>query len=144
MQKHSTDLLDAEVWLALVTESHAGHARALQYWETQTQAMAAFCRCTQLSLLQKLTDPVVMGESVLTPVVAWTKLEELLSLPEVGFLDEPPMIDQALAQCAREAIAEFGLGTEIYLAAFASVARARLVTFDPRCKRFGGGEVLVL
>lgn len=67
----TTDLLDANLWLALAHEAHTHHDRAERYWEMEALPNAAFCRVTQMALLRHLTNPTIMSEEVLTPTEAW-------------------------------------------------------------------------
>jgi hypothetical protein len=60
----STDLLDANVWLALAAEAHAHHGRAKSYWETEAAPVSAFCRVTQLEFLRHLTNKAIMNTSL--------------------------------------------------------------------------------
>ena len=79
----STDLLDANVWLALAAGAHTHHDRAKAYWENEAAPVSAFCRVTQLAFLRHLTNKAIMGDQVLRPLAAWKKLQEFLALPEV-------------------------------------------------------------
>ena len=54
--KNSADLLDVNVWLALVAQAHSHHQRAGAYWEKEAAACSAFCRVTQLGFLRHLTN----------------------------------------------------------------------------------------
>jgi predicted nucleic acid-binding protein len=47
-----TDLLDVNVWLALVDENHVHHERALYYWQNQADSQIAFCRVTLLTFFR--------------------------------------------------------------------------------------------
>jgi predicted nucleic acid-binding protein len=77
----STDLLDANVWLALAAEAHAHHAPAKAYWEKEGAPEIAFCRLTQLAFLRHLTNKTIMGDQMLSPANAWKKLQEFQALP---------------------------------------------------------------
>ena len=136
------DLLDAAVWLALVSEGQPGHARAVRYWEEEAHALVAFCRVTQLRLLQDLTDPKVMRRAVLQPAAAYAKYQELLGLPEVGYLEEPPGLEECWGSYTAVLPPASQLSVAVYLAAFARVAHARLVTFDAENGEFDGVDKL--
>jgi predicted nucleic acid-binding protein len=140
----SIDLLDAEVWLALIAEAEPRHAPAVEYWEKEAAAMMAFCRLTQIEFLSRLSRVEVMGPSALSPAAAWSKQEQLLALPEVGFLDEPPGFESYLANLVRLAGLTSGAWNYLYLAAFGLAAGARLITFDSGYASFPGLKVLVL
>ena len=140
----STDLLDANVWLALVAEAHTHHARARAYWEHQAAPLAAFCRVTQLAFLRHLTNKTIMGDQVLTPLGAWKKCLEFLALPEVRFLPEPAGLDGPWGKYCDLGRTSPNLWTDAYLASFGRCAGLRLVTFDHGFSRFGGLDVLLL
>ena len=125
----SADLLDANVWLALVAEAHAYHDRAEAYWESEASPVAAFCRVTLLAFLRHLTNKTIMGDHVLTPSAAWQKRGEFLALPEVQFLTEPAGLDQQLGKFCNLGRTSPNLWTDAYLASFAKCAGLRLVTF---------------
>jgi uncharacterized protein len=140
----STDLLDANVWLALAVEAHAHHDRAKSYWETDAAPVSAFCRVTQLALLRHLTNKAIMNDQVLSPSAAWSKLQEFQALPEVRCLAEPVGLDEWLRLFSDLGRASRNLWTDAYLAAFAKCAGLRLVTFDHGFSRFKELEMLVL
>lgn len=140
----STDLLDANVWLALAVAAHAHHERAQAYWTTEATPVAAFCRVTQLAFLRHLTNPAIMGNLVLTPKAAWKKYGEFLALPEVRFAAEPAGLQDQLGQFCDLGRTSPNLWTDAYLAAFAKCAGFRLVTFDGGFARFNGLHLLRL
>jgi uncharacterized protein len=140
----SSDLLDANVWLALAAEAHVHHDRAAAYWETEAAPTNAFCRVTQLAFLRHLTNRAIMNHQVLSPAAAWKKLLEFLALPEVAWLDEPAGLDQRLGEFCNLGRTSPNLWTDAYLAAFAKCAGVRLVTFDHGFSRFRGLELLIL
>ncbi len=140
----STDLLDANVWLALAAEAHTHHERAKAYWEREGAPRAAFCRVTELAFLRHLTNEKIMGPQVLTPGAAWKKLAQFLALPEVQRLAEPATLDEQLAKFCNLGRTSPNLWTDAYLASFAKAGGLRLVSFDRGFTRFIGLELLVL
>jgi len=140
----SADLLDANVWLALVVESLAHHDFAKAYWEKEAAPVCGFCRATQLAFLRHLSNKAIMGPAVLSPAAAWKKLQEFLALPEVQCLAEPAGLDEQLGDFCNLGRTSPNLWTDAYLAAFAKCAGLRLVTFDQGFYRFKGLEVLIL
>ena len=140
----STDLLDANVWLALAAEAHAHHSRAKAYWENEAAPVNAFCRVTQLAFLRHLTNKAIMGDQMLSPSAAWEKLQKFLALPEVRGLAEPAGLDERLGDFCNLGRTSPNLWTDAYLAAFAKCAGLRLVTFDHGFSRFRGLELLIL
>lgn len=142
--KNSADLLDVNVWLALVAQAHSHHQRAGAYWEKEAAACSAFCRVTQLGFLRHLTNKTIMGDQVLTPAEAWRKYEELRQLPEVQFLNEPADLDEKMGSLSNLGRTSPNLWTDAYLAAFAQCGGLRLVTFDQGFSLFKGLDLLLL
>jgi len=140
----STDLLDANVWLALAAEAHPHHVRARAYWENQAASATAFCRLTQLAFLRHLTNQTIMGDQALSPSAAWKKLQEFLALPEVKSLAEPEGLDGRLGDFCNLGRTSPNLWSDAYLAAFAKCAGLRLVTFDQGFSHFKAVELLFL
>ena len=140
----STDLLDANVWLALALEAHTHHPRAKAYWENEAVNTAAFCRVTQLAFLRHVTNPSIMGRDVLKPAAAWKKYQDFAALPEVRLLDEPPGLDEQLSKYCDAGRTSPNLWTDAYLASFAKCADLRLVTFDIGFRNFDWLEKLIL
>ncbi len=140
----SADLLDANVWLALVAEAHTHHERAKGYWHNEAAPTAAFCRVTELAFLRHLTNRAVMGGQVLTPSAAWKKRTQFLALPEVQRVAEPVGLDEELAKFCDLGRTSPNLWTDAYLAALAKCAGLRLVTFDRGFTRFNGLDLLIL
>ena len=140
----STDLLDANVWLALAAEAHTHHQRAKAYWQNEAAPVVAFCRVTELAFLRHLTNRAIMGEHVLTPSAAWKKRTQFLALPEVQRLAEPAGLDEQLSKFCDLGRTSPNLWTDAYLAAFAQCAGLRLATFDRGFTRFSGLALLLL
>lgn len=140
----STDLLDANVWLALAAEAHTHHERAKVYWQTEAAPTVAFCRVTEMAFLRHLTNRVIMAEQVLTPSAAWRKLAQFHALPEVRRLNEPPGLDAELARLCESGRSSPNLWTDAYLAAFAKSGKLRLVSFDQGFRKFEGLDKLLI
>lgn len=138
------DLLDASVWLPLSAPDHVHHARALRYWDEEAAQDLAFCRVTALALLRHLTNPRIMGESVLEGKAAWSAITTWLAVPGVLMLAEPPGLDDLLGHWSAEMDLRAGLWTDAYLAAFAAASGCRLVAFDGDFRRFPGLSFLHL
>jgi len=140
----STDLLDANVWLALAVEAHTHHDRAKEYWHKEAAPVLALCRITQLAFLRHLTNKSIMGRQRLTPLAAWAKGAEFLGLPEVKLLSEPAGLDDQLRRFCQAGPTSPNWWTDAYLAAFAKCAGLRLATFDQGFSKFVGVDVLIL
>jgi hypothetical protein len=120
------------------------HRRAEAYWEDEAAPFTAFCRMTHLALLRHLTNRSVMGRQTLTPAAAWKKCAEFLALPEVKLIAEPAGLDEQLEKFCDLGRTSPNLWTDAYLAAFASCAGLRLVSFDKGLSKFGGLDLLIL
>lgn len=131
-----SDLLDANVWVALVATDHVHHERALRYWQEESAETVAFCRITALAFLRLVTNAHVMQHAVLTSGEAWALWQEWLRLPEVSFLNEPVGMDEQLGQFSRVMSIRPRLWTDAYLAAFAIAGGHRIVTFDEDFRKF--------
>ncbi len=129
------DLLDINVWLALVDENHVHHSTARQYWNEQLDQQAAFCRVTMLGLLRLSTQPNVLSRT-LSNEEAWRIYRQYLAAPEVCFLAEPVQIEAQFAALTLSEAMPQRLWTDAYLAAFAMTSGCRLVSFDSDFKRF--------
>ena len=132
------DLLDANVWVALSVESHAHHARALQYVQHESATDLAFCRLTELALLRLLSNPQVFGSRAIDGSGAWAALKTLFASPRVTRLDEPAAIDEVLGAWASDLDVRGTHWTDAYLAAFATASGCRLISFDTDFERYPG------
>ncbi len=132
-----TDLLDINVWLALIDKRHVQHQAASRYWEEQAAETLAFCRVTSLGFLRLSTHARVLANP-LSPQEAWTIYRQFLDIPILQFLVEPPALDQHFQALTCTAGFPHHLWTDAYLAAFAIAADCRLVSFDGNLQRFHG------
>jgi toxin-antitoxin system PIN domain toxin len=139
-----SDLLDANVWVALAAADHVHHEHALRYWQEESAESVSFCRVTALAFLRLVTNAHVMQHAVLTSGEAWALLQEWLRLPEVSFLNEPVGLDEQLGQFSRVMSIRPKLWTDAYLAAFAIAGNHRVVTFDGDFEKFSGLNLLLL
>lgn len=133
-----TDLLDANVWIALGAPDHAHHQRARRYWDHEAADELALCRVTSLALLRLLTNERVMGEAVLDGASAWRAVETWRRTPGVTVLDEQASIDELLGRWGSDPDLRGAHWTDAYLAAFTTASGCRLVTFDAGFARFPG------
>ena len=131
-------LLDADVWVALSVERHVHHARAVRYVSDQSSAGLGFCRSTELALLRLLSNEAAFGHLALDGRSAWATVQSLLGSPRVTRIDEPDTLDQVLGAWGPDLDVRGPHWTDAYLAAFATAAGCRLVTFDAGFSRFPG------
>lgn len=127
---NSLNFLDTNVWLALVWGRHAHSERARTWFEEAKEEQFLFCRFTQLALLRLLTNAAVMGSDVKTMAAAWEIYDECSRDERIAFLAEPDGLDTRLRMFSKSRHASPKLWADAYLAAFASGAGLRLVTFD--------------
>ncbi len=134
MPRSSSSFLfpDVNVWLALSYERHIHYSLAQRWLEgLEDSARVCFCRFTQIGLLRLLTTEALMGrDEVLSQTQAWRVYDTWLEDNRIVFMEEPPVIEvsfRTLSQHERPAPKDWA---DSYLAAFATVAGLRLVTFD--------------
>ena len=121
---------DINVWLAIVVERHVLNRAAAAWWNQDQSDEIGFCRFTQLGLLRHLTNLATMKGAPLTNREAWRIFETLLTDERVRFLPEWPALDglfKAYSDLKQPATNVWG---DAYLAAYAAVNNATLVTFD--------------
>lgn len=136
------DLPDVNVWLALVHAGHPHHAAARRWW-AERRAPVWFCRVTMLGLVRLLAQPRVMGAAALDAPAALGVYADLAARPGVGLCPESPGCDDAYQALVAAGLPSRFL-TDAWLAAFATSARLRLVTFDRDFARFAELERLEL
>ena len=135
---------DINVWVALTYEGHAHHSTAAAWFtEFPPDVTLAFCRFTQLGLLRLLTSAAVMGDEVMTQPRAWAAYDRWLQDPRVKFVDESPEIEPRFRALTRRRQPATKDWADSFLAAFATVGRLTLVTFD-RGLRFKAKSVILL
>ena len=137
------DLLDINVWLALIDENHLHHAPASAYWHQRKADRVVFCRVSMLGLLRLSTQPRVLSRA-LTHDEAWAIYRRYLALPAVSFLAEPINLEQHFAALTLSTDLPSRMWTDAYLAAFALASKSRLVSFDGDFMRFAGLDFLHL
>jgi uncharacterized protein len=123
---------DVNVWVALTYGGHIHHDIARAWFEeVEMEARVCFCRFTQISLLRLLTTESVMGtDEVMTQSQAWQVFDRWLTDGRVLFLEEPPNLDVLFRSLSRQNHPSPKTWADSYLAAFASAADLRFVTFD--------------
>ncbi len=122
---------DVNVWIALSYDGHVHHKAAQEWFSTLDEnAMLCFCRITQISFLRLLTTAAILGRDVLTQASAWETFDAWMESGRVLFLDEPAGLEHPFRQMSEARRPSPKDWTDSYLAAFASIAGLRLVTFD--------------
>ncbi|MCW1886884.1 PIN domain-containing protein [Luteolibacter flavescens] len=140
----AVDLPDLNVWLALSFSGHTHHERALDYWNDQRQDLVAFCGVTLIGLPRLLTTGPVMFGDPFSPEVAARKCQELLSLPDVLFIQDEEGLFGRLDDWSKASFFRPKLWTDAWLAALAVENECRLVSFDADFSKFPGVDFLHL
>jgi len=121
---------DINVWLAIVVERHVLNRAASAWWNEDQSDAIGFCRFTQLGLLRHLTNHATMRGSPLTNRQAWAVFETLQTDARVRFFPEWPALDGSFRRYSDVKQSSTNLWGDAYLAAYAAVNSATLVTFD--------------
>lgn len=133
-------LYDANVWLALAFASHPHAAIALRHFaQRDAENPAVFCRATQQSFLRLVTTSAIQqayGSGVITNVVAWSKAQGLLELPQIQWRNEPEALTELWGNLAGLDSASPKVWMDAYLAVFAILHEIEFVTLDRDFKRF--------
>jgi predicted nucleic acid-binding protein len=93
------NLLDLNVWFALLVPEHPFHPRARAYWEQASDPFLV--RVTALGLLRLLTNAKAMDGKPLGVREAWEVYRELRLSSWVPLLEEPQGLDEVLADLVR-------------------------------------------
>jgi len=144
----SPSLFDSSVWLALAFDRHPHHARAGQaFAAADSLHPIAFCRSTQQSFLRLVTSPVIhqrYGSPAIANEQAWARCQQLLALPQIIWLEEPPGLTAHWHKYASLPAASPKIWMDAYLAAFACGHAISLATLDKDFTRFKGLTVRYL
>lgn len=127
---------DINVWLAIVVERHVLNRPASAWWNQDQSDTIGFCRFTQLGLLRHLTNAATMKGLPLTNRQAWRIFETLQTDARVGCFPESPALDGLFRTYSDVNQAATNLWGDAYLAAYAAVNGATLVTFDRGFSRY--------
>jgi toxin-antitoxin system PIN domain toxin len=137
-------LADVNVVFPLLVGRHQHRDTALKWFDSTSSAEVVLPRLTRLGTLRLLTTAQVMGQDVLTPKAAIMALEILESDDRVVLLHEPDGLDEPLKKFVTTCAATPNLGTDAYLAAVASTAELKLVSFDRGFLKFPRLALLLL
>jgi toxin-antitoxin system PIN domain toxin len=137
-------LADINVVFPLLVSRHSHRDKALKWFDSTDAGEVVLCRMTRLGVLRLLTSAHVMGPDVLKPQAALEALQILETDERIVLLHEPDGLDATLTRFAARCASTPNLWTDVYLAAFASLAGLKLVSFDKGFSRFGGLDFLLL
>ena len=124
-----TQLLDVNVWIAAAAHDHLHH-QTVSAWMNSQRETLAFCRVTQMGLLRNLSNRSTMHRDVVTRRGAWRVFEALMADDRVRILSEPDGLESRWMKFSARNDHSHRLWTDDYLAAFAEMAGATLVTLD--------------
>ena len=122
-------LVDVGVWLAAVWGRHAHH-RIVADWFGKEGDDIVLCRVTQMGLLRLLSNPAIMRDDAIDRSQAWRTYDQLWADERVLWADEPAELDAVWRTISARDDMSHKLWTDDYLAAFAQVSDATLVTLN--------------
>lgn len=144
MARTMPDLVDANVWLALLVREHVHHAATRVWYEGVGIGQAGICRITELSVTRLLGNRTVMGKAAIPAAESWRQVMRLQDDGRVQFIAEPADVGETLPTLLRYKVPTKNLVMDAYLAAFAICAGRRLVTFDRGFQQFQGLHYVLL
>src|ERR1700680_1471359 len=128
-------LADINVWVALILDSHTGHAKATAFFETLARDQLCFCRFTQIGFLRMLTNRSVMGPQLLTQQKAWPLYDRLCQDERIRYLSEPAALEPRFRRFTQGRLPAHKGWSDGYLAAVAGETGLTLATFDRDFRR---------
>ena len=137
-------LADVNVAFPLLLSRHQHREKALAWFDSVNANEVVLCRLTRLGVLRLLCTASIMGPDVLQPKAAFEAMEILERDERVVLLHEPDGVDAALKSFVAKCSTTPNLWSDAYLAAFATIARLQLVSFDRGFSRFAGVDFLRL
>jgi len=138
MKASGIELVDSNVWLALVFDGHTKHKSALEWFDTGSEHQFAFCRITQMALLRHLTNRSILGKAILGQSEAWDVYDQLLQDDRITFLQEPRQLENVWRSLTTSKQPGHLLWTDAYLAAFALGFDIPVATCDRDFQKFTG------
>jgi len=129
-------LVDINVWLALVIQSHANHLAAMTWMRSASKRSCCFCRVTQMGFLRLVTNRKIYPLDAVPMNQAWQLYEQLLTDHRVIFVEEPMGIDIPWRNLTMLTTYSTNVWTDAYLAAFALTADLEMITFDKGFAQF--------
>lgn len=131
------NLLDSNVWVALTIDRHEHHRDALAWFtEVPDDGSACFCRMTQNSFLRLISSPSIFQEDAMTNERAIRVFRRILLDPRVGWMDEPPGLEDHWFAAASLKSPAPKRWMDAYLCACARSMNARLVSFDQGFRQY--------
>jgi len=144
----SVVLYDVNIWIALAFDKHPHHALATgAFNEADSLSPAAFCRTSQQAFLRLVTTPAIQecyGIREIANEKAWKVWEDLILLPQVGWLDEPPGLQELWGHYGSNRSVAPKVWADAYLAAFAKAYDIEFLTLNDDFRKFEGLSVKLL
>ena len=137
-------LVDVNVIFPLLVSRHQHRDKALEWFDSTAAGEVVLVRLARLGALRLLCTSQVMGPDVLQPKAAVEALEVLEADERVVLLHEPDGLDDSLKKLVSSRVTSPNLWTDAYLAASATVAGLKLVSFDRGFSKFRGLDFLLL
>jgi len=130
-------LCDSNVFLALAVGQHVHHHRASAWFaELGENDKAEFCRATENLFLRLLTQQIAADYIPLSNRQAWEIFDLLRKDDATGFAREPDGLAEVWRGLSDVETPSPKVWMDAYLAAFAILARMRLVTMDKDFRNF--------
>lgn len=124
-------IVDANVFLPLLTDGHPLRAPALRWWESCADGDAGLSLPVRMALLRLLSNARVMGTATLYPERAWEVVGALIGDPRVIVIEQPPQSHAIYwLACIAGRLPSPDLWTDAWLAALAQAADCEMTTFD--------------
>ena len=132
------DLLDINVWLALSDADHVHNPAAQAYWTGPAHGQLWFCRHTALGFKRLMCQSALLGERALTTVQAFEAYQVIRKQTRVDLMLDPQDLESTWMNLAQHSRWPPRMWPDAYLAAFATAANLRLVSFDQDFSKFAG------
>lgn len=141
------DLVDTNVWLALVLEGHPRHNSATTHFRKARHGDFCFCSQTMISLARLLSTPAIMqayGAQALSNIEILGILREYSRDKKVGIAVEPENTMHYWRNFSGSTSSSPKLWMDAYLAGFAVAGGMRLVTLDKGFAQFPSLDCIIL
>jgi toxin-antitoxin system PIN domain toxin len=132
-------LCDANIWVSLTLQQHEFRPQCLAWYKgLGASDTLAFCRSTQQSFLRLMTKKSVCQDEVRTNREALEGYKLLRESSRIEWLEEPYGLEALWSKYASLNSVSPNIWMDAYLAAFAVLSNARLVTFDKGFRVYKG------
>ena len=135
---------DLNVWIALTLRAHRHHQAGWNWYQNlDPEAELVFCRMTQVGFLRLLRTESVARAETLNQMQAWDAYDKWVYEGGAFLLSEPAGVESKFRQLTRQLVPACKEWTDSYLAAFAEMSSATLVTFDGALHQRAQGSLLL-